>query len=173
MKKEIRKLFFILILVLFGCDRRHQNEINLATDEIFVYYDDIDKKYNVLRSGKHKYSTKYFTSRFSLKETNIQDRLLVETKDKKKLILDLTFRYSIKENAVVEIHQKYGNGLEQKLILPNIRYVSRMKFKNLLSDSLEMNKISDSIIKTIRDMDSHSKLIKSKTIIINELKFEK
>lgn len=169
-KRLLLPLF--LIIISLSCESISQKEVRLDLNEVFVYYDDKIEEYKILRSGNHKYSTKYFSSKYSLEETEIKDRILVATKDEKKLIVGLTYWYAIKETGIVEVHRNYADRLEQHLILPNIRSVARSEFKGLFSDSLDVEIIRDLMLQRISKINNYSDLINSKSFIINELKFE-
>jgi hypothetical protein len=168
--KLLLPIFSFLLFV--GCDNIRGKEINLGLNEVLVYYDSESDSYKVLENGNHKFATEYFYSRFSLEDLQIQEKLIVLTKDKKEVLIDLTYWYAFKKKGVIQLHEKYGGRIEETLLLPTIRSVVRNEIKNMISDSLNNEELKISLLKNINNLNDYSELIDSKSFIITELKIE-
>ena len=174
MNSTLIKLFLTLFsfFLFIGCDGVEKKDINLGLNEILVYYDSESNSYKILESGKHKFASEYFHSRFSLEDLQIRDKLLVITKDDKEVIIDLTYWYALKKNGAIQLHKDYGGRIEKSLLLPSIRSVVRNEIKIITSDSLNNEKLKNSLLKNLNNLNDYSKMVKSKSFIINEIKIE-
>lgn len=174
MNNSLIKLFILLFSVLLftDCVYTNEKEVNLSLDEVLVYYDSETNDYKVLSNGKHKFTTDYFYSTFSLENMETQDRLMAMTIDEKVVTMSVTYWYAYNKKGIIKLHKEYGGRINNSLILPKIRSVVRDEFKKTVSDSLNKEQLQQSLLKRINTLTDYSVLIDSKSFIITELSID-
>ena len=174
MSNSLIKLFILLFSVFLftGCANTKEKEVNLSLDEVLVYFDSETKDYKVLSNGKHKFTTNYFYSKFSLENMEIQDRLMVMTIDEKAVTMNVTYWYAYNKKGIIKLHKEYGGQINNRLILPTIRSVVRDEFKKTVSDSLNKEQLQQSLLSRINKLNDYSGIINSKSFIITELSID-
>ncbi len=164
--KIVSLVSLFLILSLSACDFLSKEQVFVNLGEIGVYYDDSTEKLVVLNSGNHNISKKASLYIYSLKVENINERILVVSKDGKELRIEVNYWFSLNPKMILKLHREVGENFVDRIIKPTIRknlreVCGKYSFDLIKSDQLE----AEMMLKLQNDVE-FSNLITTKSFLL-------
>jgi len=163
-KQRIFSVVSIFLTILFfSCELISGKEIFIKPSEIGVYYNNSKEELVVLNSGKHNIPISDALYVYSLEDINIEENIVVLTKDGKQIKCKVNFKYSLNSKTIRKLHLEVGDNFNERLVLPEIRLGMRKLCGAYDNADIEPSEIKKTMISRLKNDLEFSKLIRIKS----------